>query len=456
MATLATCSILFYLRFYRNPTRTNGIMWLLSSVALLYTHYLGAFMLIGQLIHMLLFMRPLRRLGDMFLRWLAIGFAWAPWAFVFVNQSLVRYTRPILYQSTWPDSPEALSIVRNDLIGSHFGLTGGLLLLGLAYVSYAAGTAKVRCKPAWSTIYALLWLAVPVITIIAINPVYPILTTRNFLIVTPVIALLIGHGIMNLDRFARTFVLVILGSVSLITVDAYFVKPPWRQVAQDILQFRADDEPVIMNVWTDDFALRYHIGRDLNADPATLPLVSVPEWQERYGKLFDAKLVAYLNQHASFWLAYWGDKNSDILKFITDHGFTRTATQVETHLQTNQIFVYRYDRVPTMAPLAVFGDQFALLSSSVEQKDSTLSIGTLWKVLQKPTVDYSFSIFVLDSSAHSIANINSPPMDGKTATSSLQAGDGQVCRKLIKVPPWASPPGVSAAAKKYWYVHQKT
>src|SRR5258708_37853063 len=99
---------------------------------------------------------------------MASGLEVATRALECVNQSLVRYTRPILYQSTWPDSPEALSIVRNDLIGSHFGLTGGLLLLGLAYVSYAAGTAKVRWKPAWSTIYALLWLAVPVITIIAI------------------------------------------------------------------------------------------------------------------------------------------------------------------------------------------------------------------------------------------------------------------------------------------------
>src|SRR5258708_36775392 len=117
MATLAICSTLFYLRYYRNPTRTNGIMWLLSSVALLYTHYLGAFILIVQLIHMLLFRRPLRRLGDMFLRWLATGLAWRPRAFVFLNQILGRYTRPILYQSTWPRSPEALSFLRNHSTG---------------------------------------------------------------------------------------------------------------------------------------------------------------------------------------------------------------------------------------------------------------------------------------------------------------------------------------------------
>src|SRR5579859_3561353 len=59
MAALASCSTLFYLRYFRKPTRTNGILWLLSSVALMYTHYLGAFILLIQLIHLLIYARPL-------------------------------------------------------------------------------------------------------------------------------------------------------------------------------------------------------------------------------------------------------------------------------------------------------------------------------------------------------------------------------------------------------------
>ena len=134
---------------------------------------------------------------------------------------------------------------------------------------------------------------------------------------------------------------------------------------------------------------------------------------------------------------------------------SRTATQVELHLQTNQIFVYRYDRLPTSDPLATFGDQFALLSSRVEQSGPTVTISTLWKALQKPPVDYSFSVFVLDSSGRSIANLDSGPMDGKTATSSLQAGDVQFDRKTIALPAGLAPGTYSVAAKVYWYVDQK-
>ena len=458
MAALATCSTLFYLRYYRHPSRINGIAWLLSSVALMYSHYLGALILFVQLIHLLIFARPQKRLGDMVFRWLAIWLAWLPWAFVFINQSLVRYTRPILYQSTWADTPEALSIVRNDLIGSHFGLTGGLLLLGLVYVTYKVGIPRVRWRPTWNTLYMALWLAFPIMVIIGINPFFPILTTRNFLLVTPVIWLLVGHGITNLDRFPRLFILVILVIVSLITVDAYFVKPPWRQVALDILRYRSSSEPILMNVWTDDFALRYHIGRDLHVDPAALPLVSFPEWEERYKDNFLPVLKTYLSDKTSFWIAYWSDPG--MLKFIEDQGFVRTSTQVETHLQTNKIYVYRYDRVAATKDAPQFGDSLSLISSHADQQNSLdgkpgIKVNMLWKVLKRPPHDYSISVFLLDSSGRSVANIDSPPLDGHGATSAWNVGDYQFDSKTLDLPV-GLPAGIyTVGVKVYWYVDQK-
>jgi hypothetical protein len=459
MAALATCSTLFYLRYYRYPSRINGIGWLLSSAALMYSHYLGVFILLAQLIHLLIFAPKQKRLRDMLFRWVAIWLAWLPWAFVFLNQSLLRYTRPIWYQSTWSNSPEALSIVRNDLIGSHFGLTGGLLLLGFVYVSYKAGIPKVRWRPTWNTSYLLLWLSLPIIIIIGINPFFPILTTRNFLIVTPVIWLLVGHGIMNLDRFPRALVLVILVVVSLITLDAYFVKPPWRQVALDILRYRSSSEPILMNVWTDDFALRYHIGRDLHVDPATLPLVSFPEWEERYKNNFLPVLKTYLTDKNSFWIAYW-DKDNGMLKFLEDQGFTLTSTQVETHLETNKIYVYRFDRLDAIKDAPQFGDSLSLVSSHADQQTSLdgkpqIKVNMLWKVLDKPPHDYSISVFLLDSSGRSVANIDSPPLDGKGLTSTWNIGDYQFDSKTLDVPTGLAAGTYSVGIKVYWYVDQK-
>jgi 4-amino-4-deoxy-L-arabinose transferase-like glycosyltransferase len=456
MATLATASALFYLRYLRRPTRSNGIGWLLCSVALIYTHYLGFFVLIIQLIHLLILARPLRRLGDLLIRWGAILLAWLPWAFVFIHQSMVRYTRPILFKSTWDNSPESLSIVRTDLIGSHFGLTGGLILLGLVYISYFNGIPKIRLQPLKPTLYAAMWLVLPISVIIGINPYYPILTTRNFLIVTPVIALLIGHGIMNLDRLARVFVLVALVAVMLITVDAYFVKPPYRKVAQDILQYWVADEPIIMNVWVDDLALRYHIGRDLHTDPATLPLLSVREWEEKYGLAFDAYLLQYISDKSSLWVAQWGDPD-EVIHFIEQHGFTQTVDQIETHLQVTTIHVYRYDRIPTDASaLATFGGLFQLAHFDTAQVDpNMLRISLVWKPTQQPPTDYSVSVFLLDSEGRSVANHDSSPLNGASPTSAWQPGTVKFDSHTLNLTA-ALPAGTyQIGLKIYWYGDKK-
>ena len=43
-------------------------------------------------------------------------------------------------------------------------------------------------------------------------------------------------------------------------------------------------------------------------------------------------------------------ENDELLRWFNDHGFVRTARQVETHLETNKIYVYRFDRVPANMP----------------------------------------------------------------------------------------------------------
>src|SRR5258708_19696116 len=112
MGAVASGSVLFYLGYLRHPSRANGIGWLLSSAALMYTHYLGGFILIIQLMHLLIFARCKRR-GTL-LRWVAICAAWLPRAFVFLNQGLVGYTRPVLFEATRPILPEARRLLGPD------------------------------------------------------------------------------------------------------------------------------------------------------------------------------------------------------------------------------------------------------------------------------------------------------------------------------------------------------
>lgn len=458
MATLAILSAIFYLRYVRRASRVNGVGWLLSSVALMYTHYLGAFVLLVQLIHMLLIVRPMRRLPDLLFRWALIGAAWLPWAFVFINQSLIRYTRPILFRSSLPNTPETFITVRGDLFGAHFGLTFGLLLLGLVYVTYRNGIPTIRLRPTRPTLYLSLWFVLPILLIVLINTRYEILTPRNFLLITPVIAILIGHGLTNLDRTARTFLVVVIVGFSLTTVDAYFVKPPWRQVAKDILNYRLADEPVLMDVWVDDFALRYHIGRDLGVEPASLPLVSIPEWLEKYKDQFLVRLLNYVSDKPAIWLADWSKDEDGVLSLLESHGFVRTATQIETHLSTNLIRIYRYDRVPSNPPLAAFGDKLALANVQFDPtvvRGMALPIALWWSVRADPGLDYSTSVFLLNAVGQLVAQHDGSPLDGKAPMHEWRAGELHFDRPAIPIPANLPPGDYQLGLKVYWYADPK-
>ncbi|HVO43108.1 MAG TPA: glycosyltransferase family 39 protein [Aggregatilineales bacterium] len=465
MAALAVLSTLFYLRYcrdlarygpaYSRARRRDGVLWLLTSSALLYTHYLGGFILIIQLLHALITVRPFRRLGDVLFRWGAICLSWLPWAFVFVNQAQVRYTRPILSQSAYPNTPEAFGILRGDLLGSHFGLTIALIVLGLVYVSYRGETMRIALRPVGTPLYMAGWLLIPTIVMIAINPRFPILTPRNLLLITPVIALLVAHGLSNFELRSRLFLLTVIVLVDLFTVDAYFIKPPYRQIAQDMLTYRNGDEPLLLDVWTDTFALRYHIGRDLQTDPDHLPLVLLPVWKEDKGAAYYPDLLTYLSDKDAFWMAYWGKPDDPDFQFFADRGFVRTSTQSEKHLDVNTIYVYRYDRVGT-GKLTRFGGLFDLKKAWIDPRPyapgDSLRVNLLWQAAATLPRDYSVSVFALSADGRAIGQHDGPPMGPPTST--WAPGDVYFDSHAFPLPRDLVPGTYSIGVKIYWYGDQ--
>lgn len=458
MTALALLSGLFYLRYAQRPTRGSGIGWFAASVALMYTHYLGAFILVTQFLHSLFLITPFRRKVDHVIRLVLIGLAWLPWAFVFLNQSAVRYTRPIIYLNSIPNTPETFVTIRTDLFGAQFALMFSLMLLGLLYVTYQAGKPQIRWRPLRPAMYLFLWFILPIFVIVAVNTKLQILTPRNFLLITPPIAILIGHGLSNLESTARRFLIVVILFFGLTTVDSYFVKPPWRQVAQDVLDYRLNDEPVLMDVWVDGFALRYHLGRDLNVDPDILPLVFAPEWDEKYREQFHAKLLEFVTPHDSLWLVQWSKDQYGLLTFLEAHGYKRTATQTETHLGTNIISVWRYDREPQTPALAQFGEILSLRRTQFPSEANAgekLPVALWWKVLNKPQNEYSTSVFLLDQTGKLVAQQDGPPLGGKDKMTNWQAGELRFDMPKIPLPKTLPPGTYTLALKVYFYADPK-
>jgi hypothetical protein len=157
-----------------------------------------------------------------------------------------------------------------------------------------------------------------------------------------------------------------------------------------------------------------------------------------------------LSDKDGFWLAYWGDSQNPLFGFFTHQGFVRTATQLEKHLDTNLIYVYRYDRVEGTSA-ATFGDLFELKRARVEQVNSRVRVSLLWQAVQQPRLDYSVSVFVLDQDRRLVAQHDSPPLDGRSPTSSWLTGDLRFDYHSLTLPADLPPGRYSVAVKVYWY-----
>lgn len=450
MATWIVISSLFYVRWQRRPSRANRIGYVLSSLALLYTHYLGGFVLLAQGLHMLLTVRPWRRLREGLFLAGAIGLGFLPWVPVVIDQNRLRWENPLYYQNALPNSAQTYRMVRTALLGGNYVLVGGLVLLGLVYVVYTRVNHKsavhIRLRPVGPALYLAIWIGLMIGLTVAINARREFLTVRNFMVVVPAVLILAGHGLANLERAARLFLAGVLVVIGLTTVDARRQYPNWRAVTRNVSAYHLDREPVLMDVWVGDFPARYYVERQMGQHT---PAVSLREWRDRYKAQFLPTLLNYLQNTEAFWLIYWGDAPMDEYGgLIAEAGFQRTASLSVNHLGT-PIYSYRYDKLAG-TPVAMFGDLFALrrfdLPASASAKEP-VTITLWWTAEQAPSLDYSVSVFALDASGTLVAQHDGPPLQGAAPTSTWQPGDLKFDQHTL----WLPPGDYEIGLKIYWY-----
>ncbi len=452
LATGVMLSSLFYVRWRRRPGRANRVGYVLTTLLLLYTHYLGATIVLVQALHMLLTLRG-RRLTEGAFLLSAVGLGFLPWLPVMVDQNRVRWDNPLYYQNALPNSAETFRLVRMALLGQWYAILGGLALLGAVTLTYPRGESRfprLRLRPIWPALYLALTVILIAGLIVAINERRQFLTVRNFILLAPALAVLAAHGLANLPRLARAFLLALIVIIALTTVDARRHYPDWRAVVGNISAHHLPGEPVLMDVWVGDFPARYYVDRQLGPDT---PRVSLREWRAEYRELFLPRLLDFLQTHDSFWLIYWGDAPMDEYGRLIDRaGFQRTATLWVDHLGT-PLYSLRYDKPPPTG-IATFGDLFALrrfVAPQTAAPGAAITVALWWTAGQPPPLDYSVSVFLLDAAGALVAQHDGPPLDGRAPTSTWPPGALQFDAHTVHLPPDLPPGSYTLGVKVYWY-----
>ena len=454
LTTLAIASSLFYVRWLRRSTRANRIGYVLASILLLYAHYLGGFVLIAQLLHLLAVVRPWRRLAEGLFLFGATCLGFLPWLPVVLDQNRLRWDNPLYFQNALPNSLDTYRAVRAALLGSHYGLMAGLLLAGLVYLVYRGGDGelrvRVRLRPAWPMLYLVIWIGLVVGLTVIINERRQFLTVRNFILATPPILVLIAHGLSNLDRAARWLLVGVILVVSLTTVDARRHYPDWRTLTRTVTAYHRDGEPVLMDVWVGDFAVRYYIDRQMGGGA---PRVSLREWRDAYRDQFLPQVLGYLQPLDAFWLIYWGDPALPEYGSVLDQaGFVRTATFSIDHLGS-PIYNFRYDKT-TDATLARFGDELALHRFDVPasaRAGEMIDVALWWTAQQPPALDYSISAFLLDADGNRVVQQDSAPLGGASPTTAWEPGALKFDGRRLALPADLAPGRYELGVRVYWY-----
>jgi len=418
----ASSSMWGFLHWSRTRNRRSWFIWLLSTIALIYTFYLGAFIGVAQGIYTLLFLRRRRRIAAIFSLVLA-AISLLPWLLLTggdqsSNISFAEWIRP-----------DAFGFWLADFVQRYFSgqwaLVIGLCALGVFGI-FIIGE-RVRFRPHPTAILLILWLGVPLLLTLLGNEFAPLYQPRRISQIVPAIALLTALGLVAFPRFSRWFLVIVLLIYGLFTVDYWRYKQPWRDFVAETVDYLAPGTPLLFEVGGDDYAPRYHYAEALpfshdllleGNDPGDIevPLLGLTTWRQLDPDGYSAGLPGYIQAQEHLWLFYWSS-DSGALDWLDTFGFQRTAA-IRASFNPD-VYLYRYDRLPE-EPIAAY--QNGMILREVLISDSGL-VELIWQTEEMLIESYTTSVVLLNEAGEVVTQQDSPPLLGESATNTWEVGN---------------------------------
>jgi hypothetical protein len=461
--TLLACfSMWAYLHWLAKPTLRRAILWILANAAIVYTQYLGAYIPLVQGVHLtfITIYHVIRRgvpwdaptqhapTRQRFIAGVtalaAAGVIFLPW---FVGVTLNQAATPPDYEmlnapsSTW----RTLMDLNRQYFGGQWALLFALMVWGNPYPQPfppqgERGQSKSLSRRGRDLGRGVLWLwlVVPVALTFVANTRFPLLMPRNLSLITPAAALLVAAGIAALDRRARALILVAIVANALTSVDFYEVKAPFDDFGANVARYAQDGDVALMEVGNGGYPLQYYLDHLLPPSVVSLNLARARADDPRAA---DDQLDALLATTDTVWLAHWSPAVG-IFDVLQTAGFQRSATLTVDHVG-NALNTYRYDRVPSSAPLATFENGMVLVRGNPSPQPPPLKrrggvfqvplpqgegfrdgyLDLLWHTETLMDADYTVSVFALDANGALLAQHDSYPLMGARPTSAWGVGD---------------------------------
>jgi hypothetical protein len=398
---LVILSAYAYIRWTQRPTTRRALPWIGVTALLLHIQYQGLFIVAAQGLHALVFLRGAVR-GRAVACMALIGGLFAPWFIAVAWQQRDNDT------GIWAALPSNWNTVRELLhkfLSGQWALLGGLLLAGAA-----AWSPRVRWRPAGWTFFLFAWIGVTAIISFVLNLWFAVLAPHRILLIAPALAILIARGLANVPVAARRLLIGVILVYGVTTVDDYYPKEPWDEMAANMARYAEPGDMALLEVYRGDNPLTFYLDRLM---PAGTPIESLRQWREFTPERYPAGILAVLSEADTVWLGHWSPDLS-AFGFLEQTGHARTALMTTDHWG-NALNVYRYDRIGGAAPLARFSSGMDLLRAEIDA--AALRVDLWWRADAPLMQDYTVSAFLLDENGQLVAQHDSFPFENARPTS---------------------------------------
>lgn len=410
---LGMASMWAFLRWARTHRRSMAAAWVLILTALVYTHYLGAWIGVVQGVYALIFLRGRQR-------WTAVGLLFippllfSPWLLGIVLPYQVGKAESDAIID--PSTPATLLGYARDYLTGQWALMLGLLVAGLGVVR--AGRFKLG-QPWHIPALLLMWIVIPVALTAVGNLRFSVMTVYRISLITPALVLLWTFGLVNFPRTTRAFLLLVVVGYGVFTVDFYRIKFPEREFAALASQFVQLGDAVLIDLKGADFSPYYYLSRQVPPGVAVFSLRQYAIWDS--AGLYNV-VLPHLHAAETVWILRWND-DSVAFDLVGQGGHVRTARRLMVY-ENERLEAHRFDHPSVFggldgAPLTMFGP---LALRHAEFDPATLRADLWWSLDEAVTRDLTTSVIVLDSAGRVVAQYDSMPFLAERPTSTWEAG----------------------------------
>jgi mannosyltransferase len=478
---LAVCLMsFFFLRYLRRPRRAWLIGYTLSVTLMLYTVYLGLFVLAVQGLIALIWRGTWRQKFGLAGAVAAALVLFSPWLIVVLRQ----YDRvrsgikgaPGTYDTTLAN----LRTLSEFLWGNQLALSAGLYLLGAAALLWRFNSPQRTQSTQRFCLFSLKFSVPSVISVVNLylvlaggglfvamflaNLRVAMVAARTLVFLTPFLMLVTGYGLSLIQSRARGVFAALLVLLTLTGDQVIQPRLDYDVVARTVAKGYSPGDLVLLETGWDDNPFRYELSLALprGADILrTLPWIDPGSIAPVVPQVADT-VRAYRRVWIVQWLTPpqvipWLASRDDGYFLVSDQTVPVGKQYADLYPDFPTVRIVLFERPDLEAQPLIYGDVLALQDAVFGGRlvpGETLYVDVWWTALLPPTLDYSVGVYLMaPDEDRVIAQHDGPP--GPFPTSQWVPGQFVFDRHPLLIPADLKPGTYRVAVGAYWFGDKK-